>query len=570
MPKFIFVTGGFISGIGKGVTTASLAYLLKKQGYKISIAKCENYLNVDSGTINPVEHGDPFLTKNGYETDMDFGTYERFLNQEMDGRNFITMGQLYRTVIDRERAFGYDGKTVEPVESIALELIDRLTEIVKRETPDIVMVELGGTVGEFQNYLYYEATKLMNFQFGIDVYHLHVAYIPFINCLGEPKSKPVQLSVKSLNSFGITPDFLVVRTEVPLDDKRKIKLVKTCNIRKEYIIENLTKKSIYEVPIDFDNQNFSQIVLSKMNLKSKEKIDLSDVQDILSRIENVKRQRLEEVPTLAIVGKYFSTGEYSNLDSYSALIEAVKHSSLYKNQQVNIKYIDSETYETDILEQLVGINGLIVPIGFGSRGVEGKITAIKYARENKIPYLGLCFGMQLACIEWARNVMGIENATSEEINPLSFDKIIHQIPEVEKYVRIKSKGVSMRLGEYPCELLENSLISDIYNGAESVSERHRHRFEFNNEYREQFEESGFIFSGVSPDNFFVEMIELPTNIHPFFVATQAHPEYKSTPFNPHPMFVRFIEATTSHKTGDIAKLTKKNKRLMKKIPQRQM
>lgn len=565
MPKFIFVTGGFISGIGKGVTTASLAYLLKKQGYKISVAKCENYLNIDSGTINPVEHGDPFLTKNGYETDMDFGTYERFLNQEMDGRNFITMGQLYRTVIDRERAFGYDGRTVEPVESIAMELIDRLTEIAKREQPDIMMVELGGTVGEFQNYLYYEATKMMNFQFGIDVYHLHVAYIPFINCLGEPKSKPVQLSVKSLNSYGINPDFLVVRTEVPLDDKRREKLVKTCSIRKENIIENITKKSIYEVPGDFDKQDFSRVVLKRMNLKFKEKIDMRDVQEILTKIKNVKKQKTENVPTLGIVGKYFATGKYSSMDSYSSLIEAIKHSSLYKNQQVNIKYIDSS--DSNISQQLKGINGVIVPIGFGGRGVEGKIKAIKYARENKIPYLGLCFGMQLACIEWARNVLKIENATSEEINPLSFDKIIHQIPEEEKYVRIKSKGVSMRLGEYPCELLQDSLISDIYSGATTVGERHRHRFEFNNEYRERFEDSGFIFSGVSPDNFFVEMIELPTDIHPFFIATQAHPEYKSTPFKPHPMFVRFIEAIVCHKAGSIHTLTKISAKSLNKIVQ---
>jgi len=542
MAKYIFVTGGFISGIGKGVTAASLGYLLKKHGYKISIVKFENYLNVDCGRMHPTEHGDPYLTQDGMVTDMDLGTYARFLDQEMNGRNFITMGQLYKAVIDRESANGYSGKTVEASEALCVEIIDRIDAVVKAENSDIVLVELGGTVGEYQNFVYYEAFKMMKYRYKMDVFQVHVAYVPFITSLGEPKTKPVQLSIMELMSHGIFADFLVLRTEVPLDERRIEKLVRNCNIARECIIENPTLGSIYELPGYFESQNFSNTMLKVLGLNAKENIDLSDINEIATKVNKIKSISDSDLPTIAVVGKYFATGDYSLPDSYAALLEAIKHAGIHYDVGVNIKYINSEKSEGKMEEELKGVKGIIVPIGWGDRGVEGKIEAIKYARENKIPYLGLCYGMQLACIEWARNVMKLEDANTEEVNKDCKNKIIHSIPEDEKYQKINAKGVSMRIGGFDCVLKDGSIVQKIY-GEKTVNERHRHRYEFNNAYREMFEKSGFVFSGTSPDDFFVEMIELPSDVHPFFVATQSHPEYKSTPLNPHPIFLAFMKAT---------------------------
>ena len=537
-PKFIFVSGGVISGIGKGVTTASIALLLKRQGYKVCIVKCENYLNIDSGTINPIEHGDPFLTQDGLEADMDLGTYERFLDEEMGFRNFITLGQVYKSVIDRERAFGYEGKTLEPVEVISREIISRIKKSQEETDADIVVIELGGTAGEYQNIMYYESSRIMQYRFKDQVIHVHVAYAPIPNHLGEPKSKPIQLSVKTLNGMGIQPNFIVVRSEQLFDEKRREKLSMYCNLDAEDIIANPDLETIYELPLIFNEQGFSEKILDKLNLKSK-KLDLTDWKKLIEKIKSPKSKST----TVAIVGKYFATGDYALLDSYASLLESIKHAGWNLDTQVNLKFINSEKQEKEIEELLKDVDGIIVPIGWGARGAEGKIKAIKYARENKVPYLGLCYGMQLACVEFARDVLKLKDANTTENDADTKYPIIHLIPEEEKYVRIKSKGVAMRLGGYDCLVKKGTLTSTIYGGAEKVSERHRHRFEFNNEFREQFEKAGFVFSGTSPDNFFVEMIELPQNVHPFFVATQAHPEYKSTPLKPHPMFVEFIKAT---------------------------
>lgn len=540
MTKHIFVSGGFISGIGKGVTAATIGYLLKKNGYKVSIIKFENYLNVDCGRMHPTEHGDPYLTQDGAVTDMDLGTYARFLDQEMNGRNFVTMGQLYKTVIDREEKNGYSGKTVDAMESICVEIIDRITKVTREEDCDIIIIELGGTIGEIPNQVYYEAAKMMKLRYKMDVYQVHVAYVPFIPSLGEPKTKPVQLSVMEMVSNGIFPDVLILRTEVHLDDRRIEKLVRTCNVAREYIIENPTLGSIYELPAHFEKQNMSKSLLGLMGLEAKATVDLTDINDIAKRVNKISSSDKSDLPTIAIVGKYFATGDYSLADSYAALIESIKHAGIAHNIGINIKYINSEKKEQNMEDELKGVKGIIVPIGWGERGVEGKIKAIKYARENKIPYLGLCYGMQLACVEWARNVLKLEDANSEEVDPNCKNKIIHSIPEDEKYQKITTKGVSMRVGGFDCNLKEGSEAAKIY-GTTHINERHRHRYEFNNEYRKMFEDSGFVFSGTSPDDFFVEMIELPKQLHPFFMATQAHPEYKSTPLNPHPLFVEFIK-----------------------------
>jgi CTP synthase len=540
MTKYIFVSGGFISGIGKGVTAAALGYLLKKHGYKVSIIKFENYLNLDCGRMHPTEHGDPYLTQDGAVTDMDLGTYARFLDQEMNGRNFVTMGQLYKTVIDREEKNGYAGQTVDATEGICSEIISRIDKVTREEECDIIIIELGGTIGEIPNQVYYETAKIMKLRYKMDIYQVHVAYVPFIPSLGEPKTKPVQLSVMEMIQNGIFPDLLVLRTEVPLDDRRIEKLVRSCNVPRENIIENRTLGSIYELPEYFEKQAMSKTLLKIMGLQPKDEINLSDINNIAKKVNKISSLQKSDLPTIAIVGKYFATGDYSLADSYAALIEAIKHAGIFHDIGINIKYINSEKLEGKIAEELKGVKGIIVPIGWGERGVEGKIEAIKYSRENKIPYLGLCYGMQLACVEWARNVLKLEDANSEEVDTNCKNKIIHSIPEDEKYQKVITKGVSMRIGGFDCVLKSGTIGEKIY-GSNLINERHRHRFEFNNEYRKKFEESGFIFSGTSPDDFFVEMIELPKEIHPFFIATQAHPEYKSTPLNPHPIFVEFVK-----------------------------
>ena len=544
--KYIFVTGGVMSGVGKGVTTASIAYLLKRNGYKIALVKCENYLNVDSGTINPIEHGDPFLTEDGLEADMDLGTYERFLNEDMKFENYITMGQIYKTVIDRERSFGYNGKTVEPVEAIANEIILRLRKAQSISNAEIVVVELGGTAGEYQNIMYYEASRMMKYRHKDQVVHIHVAYAPIPPHLGEPKSKPVQLSVQTLNSMGIQPDFIVIRSEKLFDTKRKEKLSMYCNIEPEDIIANPDLKSIYELPSIFHKQNFETKILQKFSLKPKKKSNLSELTKLINNIQKPKDKSIE----IGIVGKYFGTGDYNFVEAYASLIDAVKHASWSLQVEVKFRFINSEKQENEIPKNLHGLNGIIVPIGWGERGSEGKIKAIKYARETKTPYLGLCFGMQLAAIEYARSILGWSDSNSQEIDPDTSHPIIHAIPEEERYQRIKAKGVSMRLGAFDCLIKEGTLAYNIYDKHNAwkdkknllISERHRHRYEFNNFYRKDLEKAGLVFSGTSPDDFFVEIIELPKKIHPFFIATQAHPEYKSRPTNPHPMFIEFLKA----------------------------
>lgn len=539
--KYIFISGGVLSSLGKGITTSSLAMLLQAKGYSVTVVKCENYLNIDSGLINPLEHGDAFLCEDGTETDMDLGNYERFLGRNLGSHNFVTMGQIYKAVIDRERENGYGGEDIEAIPHVTDEIISRIKTAAEKDQAEIVLVELGGTAGEYQNVLYYEASRIMKLKGNDTVVHVHVSYLPTPAHVGEPKTKPTQLSVKQLNSMSIQPDFLVARTEADLDERRRDRLALFCNMHGEDVIVNRDLSSIYQVPLNFHEQGFDSKVLAKLGLTDRES-DLSAWSDFVKLALAKKDKKIK----LAIVGKYFKTGDYNLKDSYHALFEALDHASIHNGVELDIKSINSEIIEKEGTKQLEGVDAIIVPIGWGARGTEGKINAITYAREHKIPYLGLCYGLQLAAIEYARNVVGLEGASSTEINPDSKYSIVHDIPFDPKYQRIKGNGVSMRLGGYTCQLKEGTLAHHIY-GTTSISERHRHRYEVNNEYRKQLEDAGLVISGTSPDDYFVEMIELPKEVHPFFLATQAHPEYKSRPLTPHPVFTAFLNAAIAGK-----------------------
>ncbi len=550
--KYIFISGGVISGIGKGVTSASIGLLLKSAGYKISPIKFENYLNMDAGTINPIEHGDPFLCEDGTEADMDIGTYEKFLNEEMGQDNFVTMGQIYKTVIDKERRFEYKGEDVEAIPHITNEITERIQKLAKKNKSDIILIELGGTAGEYQNVFYYEASRLMTLKYPGDVIHIHVSYIPTPKHLGEPKTKPTQLSVRTLNSMGIQPDFIIARSEKYIDQRRRDRFALFCNVQAENVISNPDIDCIYEVPLILEKQNLTEKILKRLKLTNK-KPKLKEWSNLIAKIKSKKTKQVN----ISIVGKYFGTGDYQLRDSYAALLDALDHASWFLNIDLKINWVNSEDVEKKGKSIIGHPDGIIVPIGWGARGVEGKILSASFARTNKVPYLGLCYGMQLACVEFARNVVNLKNANSTEVDPNTKYPIIHSIPFDPKYQRIKGNGTSMRLGAYDCVIKPDSFIGSIYakynsyknKGKNLVSERHRHRFEFNNSYREVLEKKGLNISGVSPDNFFVEMIELPKKLHPFFIGTQGHPEYKSKPLHPHPIFIEFLKACNAeHKT----------------------
>lgn len=548
--RYIFVSGGVISALGKGVTAASISLLLKQQGYKVCPIKCENNLNVDFGTINPIEHGDPFLCFDGLEGDQDLGNYERFLNQNVGYDNFMTMGQLYQTVINKERRLEYDGEDVEPIPHIVDEIIRRYRKAAEESHADFVVVELGGTVGEYENNngLYYEAARILGMT--EPVAHVHVTYVPVPEHIGEPKTKPAQFGIRTLMSMGININFLVVRSEKPIDDQRKYKFALKFHINPKNIFSNENLQDIHQVPIHLQNQGLDRRMLKEFKLPAK-KANLTRWR----RLVDKRLKKKNKTANIAIVGKYFGTGDSNLTDAYYALIEAIKHGGLENDTAINFNFINSDKQENEVEAMLEDANGIVVPIGWGSRGVHGKIKAIKYARENKIPYIGLCYGMQLACIEYARNVAGMKNADTEENNPTAEHQIIHSIPFDPKYQIIKGDGCSMRLGTFPCILKANTQTYKIYDKHNAfadksnsiVEERHRHRFEFNNEYRQRLEKAGLVISGVSPDNMFVEFIELPRKTHPFFIATQGHPEYKSTPLNPHPLFVEFIKASLNYR-----------------------
>jgi len=539
--KYIFISGGVISGIGKGTTSASLSLLLKSAGYKVVPIKFENYLNVDAGTINPIEHGDPFLCEDGTEADMDIGTYEKYLHEHMSKDNFVTMGRIYQTVIEKERRFEYLGEDVEAIPHITNEITDRIQNVGKKKNADIMVIELGGTAGEYQNIFYYEASRILTLKNPGDVIHIHVSYVPTPNHLGEPKTKPTQLSVRTLNSMGIQPDYIVARSEKLLDKRRKDRFALFCNIQPENIISNPDLSSAYEIPIMLNQQMLGEKVMKSLGLEVK-KPDLSAWEKLVKDIEKEKKKAIE----IAIVGKYFGTGDYQLRDSYAALFDAINHASWRLGIDIKTTWIDAEKIEktgTDVIGKPAGI---IVPIGWGIRGAEGMIKAASYARENKIPYLGLCYGMQLAAVAFARDILGWKDANTQENNPKSSKQVIHLMPAQEKYMKRRAYGGTMRLGSWDAEVKKETMAYEIYK-KELISERHRHRYEFNDQYTKDFEKAGLIISARSKIENLAEIIELPKAIHPFYFATQGHPEYKSRPLSPHPIFLKFLEACSKNK-----------------------
>ncbi|MBU1177669.1 CTP synthase [Patescibacteria group bacterium] len=541
MTKYIFITGGVISGLGKGITSASIGLLLKDKGYKVANVKCEMYVNIDAGTIRPTEHGEVFVTEDGVETDQDIGNYERFLNHDQHAENFITTGQIYQTVIKRERNFEYEGEDVEVVPHVPEEIIRRLKTAGKDPKIDFVISEFGGTVGEYQGVLFLEAARMMEARTPEDVVHIHVSYLPTPKTIGEMKTKPVQYSVRTLNAAGIKPHFVVGRAEYPLDDKRKEKISQFCSVPKDHVISNHDVGSAYEVPIVLAEQNFGGKILKQFGLPQRKKGSaknnyLQEWRKLTKTIKSVKKE-----VKIGIVGKYFATGEFTLEDSYISVIEAIKHACWHHQVKPVVQWISSEAYEKDAkkLKELDQYSGIIIPGGYGKRGTEGKILAVKYVRENKIPYLGLCYGLQMAVIEFARNVCGLKEANSVEINPQTPHPVINLLPEQEKLIKEKNYGGTNRLGAYPCVLKKGSIAQKAY-GTDKISERHRHRYEFNNEYRDQLTKAGLQIGGTYQKWDLVEIIELSN--HPFFVGTQFHPEFQSRPLDPHPLFKEFIKA----------------------------
>lgn len=537
--KFLFVSGGVISGLGKGITASSLALLLKSAGYKVSITKTDMYLNLDAGTMNPLEHGEVFVTDDGMETDQDLGHYERFLNQDLSRDSYFTMGQVYWEVLQKERRLEYNGKCVEGHVHVPEEIIRRWKKA--GDNHDIVIVEIGGTVGEFQNMMCFEALRRLKQQQPENVSLVHVVYLPIPSFLGEMKSKPAQSSVYDLYRLGLQPDFLVCRADTHVDTKRRQTIAFNTGIKLDHIFTNPDVDSIYEIPLIFDQQKAKQKILNQLGLPPKKR-NLTAWKNFVKSIKTAKKP-----VNIAILGKYFNSGAFQLQDSYVCVIEAIKHASWSQGFQAKIQWFDVTRFEDKsekklIEKELANFDGIIVPQGWGSRGVEGKLEAVKFARENKIPYLGLCFGMQMAVIEFARNVCGLKDANTQEADPSTPHPVIHVMPRQKKYLKEKKYGGTIRLGSWPCKIFPKTLLHDAYN-SNFVQERHRHRYEFNNEYRELLEKAGLIISGTSPDGKLVESIELPKNIHPFFVATQFHPEYKSRPLSPHPIFSSFIKAS---------------------------
>ena len=534
--KYIFISGGVISGIGKGITVASISLLLKQSGYRVAPLKFENYLNIDAGTINPIEHGDVFLCEDGTEADMDIGTYEKFLNEDMGRDNFVTIGEIYKTVIDRERRFEYKGEDVEAIPHITNEIIDRINSLGRKKRADVVIIELGGTAGEYQNIFYYEASRILTLKNPGDVIHVHVSYVPTPNHLGEPKTKPTQLSVRTLNSMGIQPDFIVARSEKMLDKRRMERFALFCNVQPENIISNPDVAHPYEVPLILEKQQVSEKILKALKLKVN-KPNLTDWKKLVEKIYSKK----DKVINIAIIGKYFGTGDYQLKDSYAALFDALDHASFEIGVEVKTHWIDAVKVDKNGADIIGKPDGIIVPIGWGERGAEGMIAGASYARKNKIPYLGLCYGMQLAVIAFARDILGWSDANTNENNSETKHPVIHLMPAQKKYMDKRSYGGTMRLGSWEARVKKGTKAFDIYK-AEDTSERHRHRYEFNDEFSKDLEKQGLIVSARSVVENLAEIIELPESMHPFYFGTQGHPEYKSRPLRPHPIFVEFLKA----------------------------
>lgn len=534
MPKYIFVVGGVMSSVGKGVAAASISKILQSRGYRVANIKCDMYVNIDAGTIRPAEHGEVFIGEDGVEADQDLGNYERFTDQICTRDNYITTGQVYQEVIRRERNLEFEGEDVEVVPDIPNEIIRRIEVCRKKTNSEIMVIEFGGTVGEYQVLLFLEAARMLKNRNPKDVLFVMVSYLPTPKLLGEQKSKPTQYAIRTLNSAGINPDFIMCRADEPVSDSIKRTISTVCSLPAERIISAPNVDSIYDVPVNFEHEGLGVTMLKALGLKERKK-NLVDFVNLAKKIKGIKKQ-----VRIGVVGKYFNFK--SCKDTYLSVLEAINHAAWINNVQPDVVWLDSEEYETNPskLKELSGFDGVVVPGGFGTRGVEGIISAIKYLREKNIPFLGLCYGLQLATIEFARHVCGIKGATSTEMNSKSEDQVIHTMLDQIEKIQKKNYGATMRLGAYPCVLKKESKSFGLYKTAK-ISERHRHRYEVNNAYRAQLENKGMLLAGTSPDNNLVEVIELPK--HPFFIGTQFHPEFNSRPLTGHPLFNGFIAAS---------------------------
>jgi len=538
--KYIFVVGGVMSGVGKGITASSIGVILQARGFKVTAVKIDPYVNIDAGTMNPTEHGEVFVLNDGFETDQDMGNYERFLNVSIPSDNYMTTGRVYQAVIEKERNLKYKGKCVQVVPHIPLEVIDRIHKAAELANADITVIEVGGTVGEYENILFIEALRMMNLRDPDDVACVMVSYLPVPSKLGEMKTKPTQHAVRALNATGVQPDIIIGRSNVPIDSVRKEKIALFCNMRSENVISAPDIESIYDVPVNFEKDNLSDMLLKALRMKAKQPSDLSEWKKFVAKTKDPKKE-----VNIAVVGKYFATGDFVLSDAYISVIEAIKQAAYHNGAKAHLTWLSAEEFEGDTskseLKKLSQYDGIIVPGGFGSRGIEGKLAVIKYAREHKIPYFGLCYGMQLLVIEFARNVLKLDIANTAEIDPESPHLVIDIMPDQKKKMREENYGGSMRLGAYIAHLKKGTLSRKAYGDKEQISERHRHRYEVNPDYIEQLEKGGLVFSGKSPDGTLMEIAELSEKDHPFFLGTQFHPELQARPLDPHPLFMEFVK-----------------------------
>ncbi|MDO8482376.1 MAG: CTP synthase [bacterium] len=537
--KYIFVIGGVMSGVGKGITTSSIGTILQAKGFSVNLMKVDPYLNVDAGTMNPTEHGEVFVLNSGLETDQDMGNYERFLGRDLAPEDYMTSGMVYQHVIEKERSLGYKGKFVEAIPHVTDEIRGRFLKAAEVSGSDISVIEIGGTVGDYQNILFMEAARALRLRRPTDVVFLLVSYLPVPGTIGEMKTKPTQNAVRQLNSYGIQPDFIVARGPVALDEKRKEKLAIWCNMEAPHVISAPDLASIYDVPVNFEKENLGNLLLAALSLKTRVRRDgLEKWKKFVSSVAGAK----EEIK-IAVIGKYFDTGDFVLSDAYISVIEAIKHSAYALGRKPVLTWLNAKDFEKDVIDvaTLAEFDGILVPGGFGETGIEGKIKVIKYARENKIPYFGLCYGMQLMVVEAARHVAGLKDANTTEINKNTPYPVIDIMPEQKKHMAEGKYGATMRLGSYPAHLKKGTIARGAY-GAEVVSERHRHRYEVNPEFIAQIEKAGLVFSGVSPDGVLMEIAELPRKVHPFFLGTQFHPEFLARPLAPHPLFTEFLKA----------------------------
>lgn len=534
--KYIFVTGGVVSSLGKGITAASLGRLLKSRGYRVTIQKFDPYINIDPGTMSPYQHGEVFVTDDGAETDLDLGHYERFIDINLSKNSNTTTGKIYQSVINKERRGDYLGGTVQVIPHITNEIKERVFRVGQQDNADFVITEIGGTVGDIESLPFLEAIRQVKKDVGKnDVLYIHVTLVPYISAAGELKTKPTQHSVKELRSIGISPDIIVCRSEKPISKEMREKMAMFCDVDPDAVIQNLTARSIYEVPMLMEEQGLDTIVLRKLEMEDKPK-DMQGWHDMVASI----LKKYDKKVTIAVVGKYVALQ-----DAYISITESLRHAAVANEAELDIHWVNAEEIEaddTDMAKVMAGVDGILVPGGFGNRGIEGKIKAIQYAREHKIPFFGICLGMQCAVIEFARHVCGMADANSSEFNPNSTHPVIDLMPE---QLDVEDLGGTMRLGVYPCKVYPDTLTSKAYN-AELIYERHRHRYEFNNAFREEIVGKGLVLGGTLPNGRLVEIVELPESEHPWFLGAQFHPEFKSRPTNPHPLFREFVGAAVKY------------------------